>query len=129
MATVIKELSSRLGEGIGAVAASWPSPYVLIGAGAGTLILASHALAAGPRAASQPGFTILDPPWASPLGLFLVGEHFRRAQGHAGIEIPSWASIPRVSLLPQRSLTLPSWYLATWSARISKCFPVGGIPM
>lgn len=78
VAAVIKELSSRLGEDIGAVAASWP-PYVLIAAGAGTLILASRALAAGRLAASQPGFTILDPLWASLLGLFLFGERI-----HAG---------------------------------------------
>jgi hypothetical protein len=76
VAAVIKELSSRLGEGIGAIAASWP-PYVLIAVGAGTLILASHALAAGPLAASQPGFTILDPLWASLLGLLLFGERIR----------------------------------------------------
>ena len=76
VAAVIKELSSRLGEGIGTVAASWP-PYVLIVVGAGTLILASHALAAGPLAASQPGFTILDPLWASLLGLFLYGERIQ----------------------------------------------------
>jgi hypothetical protein len=74
IAAVIKELSARLGEGISAVAASWP-PYVLIVTGAATLILASHALAAGPLAASQPGFTILDPLWASLLGLFLFNEH------------------------------------------------------
>jgi hypothetical protein len=51
--------------------------YVLVGAGAISLLLASHALAAGPLAASQPGFTILDPLSASLLGLFLFGEHFQ----------------------------------------------------
>jgi hypothetical protein len=76
IAAVIKELSSRLGEGINAVTTSWPL-YVLIVAGAATLVLSSHALAAGPLAASQPGFTILDPLWASLLGLFLFGEHVR----------------------------------------------------
>jgi hypothetical protein len=76
VAAVIKELSSRLGGGISAIAASWP-PYVLVAIGAGTLVLASHALAAGPLAASQPGFTILDPLWASVLGLFLFGERIR----------------------------------------------------
>jgi drug/metabolite transporter (DMT)-like permease len=76
IAAVIKELSSRLGGGIDAVATSWP-PYVLIVAGAATLVLASHALAAGPLAASQPGFTILDPLWASLLGLLLFGEHIQ----------------------------------------------------
>jgi hypothetical protein len=76
MAAVIKELSSRLGEGISAVTTSWPL-YVVIVVGAATLVLSSHALAAGPLAASQPGFTILDPLWASLLGLFLFGEHVR----------------------------------------------------
>jgi drug/metabolite transporter (DMT)-like permease len=76
VAAVIKELSSRLGEGIGTIAVSWP-PYVLVAVGAGTLILASHALTVGPLAASQPGFTILDPLWASLLGLFLYGERIR----------------------------------------------------
>jgi len=74
VAAVIKELSSQLGEGINAVATSWPL-YVLMVTGAATLVLASHALAVGPLAASQPGFTILDPLWASLLGLFLFDEH------------------------------------------------------
>jgi hypothetical protein len=41
------------------------------------MLLASHAMAAGPLAASQPGFTILDPLAASLLGVFLFGEHVR----------------------------------------------------
>ena len=41
------------------------------------MLLASHALAAGPLAASQPGFTILDPLTASLLGVLLFGEHIR----------------------------------------------------
>jgi len=76
MAAVIKELSSHLGDGPGAVFTTW-SLYVLIAAGAVTMLLASHALAAGPLAASQPGFTILDPLAASLLGVFLFGEHIR----------------------------------------------------
>ena len=74
MAAVIKELSAHLGGGPGAVFSTW-SLYVLIAAGAVTMLLASHALAAGPLAASQPGFTILDPLTASLLGVFLFGEH------------------------------------------------------
>jgi drug/metabolite transporter (DMT)-like permease len=74
MAAVIKELSSYLGDGVGAIAANW-SPYVLVVVGAATMLLASHALAAGPLAASQPGFTILDPLSASLLGMFLFSEH------------------------------------------------------
>jgi drug/metabolite transporter (DMT)-like permease len=80
LAAVIKELSSRLGDGPGAVFANW-SPYVLIAAGAATLLLASHALAAGPLAASQPGFTVFDPLAASLLGVFLFGEHIRTGAG------------------------------------------------
>jgi hypothetical protein len=76
MAAVIKELSSHLGGGPGAVFSAW-SLYVLIAAGAATMLLASHALAAGPLAASQPGFTILDPLTAGLLGVFLFGEHIR----------------------------------------------------
>lgn len=74
VAAVIKELSSHLGDGIGAVFSTW-SLYVLLVVGAATMLLASHALAAGPLAASQPGFTILDPLAASLLGVFLFGEH------------------------------------------------------
>jgi drug/metabolite transporter (DMT)-like permease len=76
MAAVIKELSSHLGDGLGAVLSTW-SLYVLVVVGAATMLLASHALAAGPLAASQPGFTILDPLAASLLGVFLFGEHIR----------------------------------------------------
>jgi drug/metabolite transporter (DMT)-like permease len=76
VAAVIKELSSHLSGGIGAIVSSW-SLYALIAVGAATLLLASHALAAGPLAASQPGFTILDPLSASLLGAFLFGEHIR----------------------------------------------------
>ena len=57
MAAVIKELSSHLGDGISALVTTW-SLYLLLAAGAATMLLAAHALAAGPLAASQPGFTI-----------------------------------------------------------------------
>ena len=76
VAAVIKELSSHLGGGIGAVFTTW-SLYLLLVVGAATMLLASHALAAGPLAASQPGFTILDPLWAGLLGVFLFAEHIR----------------------------------------------------
>ena len=59
---------------------------MLLGAGALSLLLASHALAAGPLAASQPGFTILDPLAASLLGLFLFGEHFQADRGDLAVE-------------------------------------------
>jgi hypothetical protein len=76
MAAVIKELSSHLGDGIGAIVTTW-SLYLLLAAGAATMLLAAHALAAGPLAASQPGFTIVDPLTASLLGVFLFGEHIQ----------------------------------------------------
>lgn len=78
VAAVIKEFSSHLGAGIGAIFSNW-SVYVLIGAGAASLLLASHALASGPLASSQPGFTIADPLAASLLGIFLFGEHIQAA--------------------------------------------------
>jgi drug/metabolite transporter (DMT)-like permease len=76
VAAIIKELSAHLGGGIGAVFSTW-SLYVLVVVGAATMLLASHALAAGPLAASQPGFTILDPLSAALLGVFLFGEHIQ----------------------------------------------------
>ncbi len=85
VAAVIKEFSYHLGGGAGAIFSNW-SLYVLIGAGALSLLLASHALAAGPLAASQPGFTILDPLAASLLGLFLFGEHFDASTGDLAVE-------------------------------------------
>src|SRR5215469_1796659 len=85
VAAVIKEFSSHLGGGLEDIFSNW-SVYVLLGAGALSLLLASHALAAGPLAASQPGFTILDPLAASLLGLFLFGEHFQPATEDLALE-------------------------------------------
>jgi drug/metabolite transporter (DMT)-like permease len=78
VAAVIKEFSYHIDGGLSSIFSNW-SVYVLVIAGAASLLLASHALAAGPLAASQPGFTILDPLAASLLGLFLFGEHFQAA--------------------------------------------------
>ena len=85
VAAVIKEFSYHLGGGLTGIFTNW-SVYVLIGAGAASLLMASHALAAGPLAASQPGFTILDPLAASLLGLFLFGEHFQDATEDLALE-------------------------------------------
>jgi drug/metabolite transporter (DMT)-like permease len=74
VAAVIKELSSHTGSGFVGIFTNW-SPYVLVVIGAGSILLSSHALAAGPLAASQPGFTIVDPLVASLLGVFLFSEH------------------------------------------------------
>jgi drug/metabolite transporter (DMT)-like permease len=73
-AAVIKELSSHVADGPAAVFTTW-SPYVLAVVGAAAMLLASHAMAAGPLAAAQPGFTIGDPVTAILLGAFLFGEH------------------------------------------------------
>jgi len=90
VAAVIKEFSSHLGGGAAEIFTNW-SVYVLIGAGAASLLLASHALAAGPLAASQPGFTILDPLAASLLGLFVFGEHFQTDRGDLVLEAAALA--------------------------------------
>ena len=92
MAAVIKELSSHLDDGAGAIFSSW-SLYLLIAAGAATMLLASHALAAGPLAASQPGFTILDPLTASLLGMFLFGEHIRTGAADLASEALALAAV------------------------------------
>jgi drug/metabolite transporter (DMT)-like permease len=76
VAAVIKELSSHIGQGVGAVFSNW-AVYVLLVTGAATFLLVSHALAAGPLAASQPGFTIGDPITAALLGVFLFDESLR----------------------------------------------------
>ena len=52
VAAVIKELSSHLGQGLGAVFANW-AVYVLVTTGAGAFLLVSHALAAGPLVRSS----------------------------------------------------------------------------
>ncbi|HTZ93252.1 MAG TPA: DMT family transporter [Streptosporangiaceae bacterium] len=76
VAAVIKELSSHLSAGPGAIFSTW-SLYLLLASGAAAMLLASHALSAGPLAASQPGFTVLNPLTAIVLGVFLFGEHIR----------------------------------------------------
>ncbi|HTR92340.1 MAG TPA: DMT family transporter [Trebonia sp.] len=74
VAAVIKELSSHLAGGPTAIFATW-SPYALAVTGAAAMLLTAHAMAAGPLAASQPGFTIGDPVTAILLGALLFGEH------------------------------------------------------
>jgi drug/metabolite transporter (DMT)-like permease len=74
VAAVIKELSSHLAGGPAAVFTTW-SPYALAVTGAAAMLLTAHAMAAGPLAASQPGFTIGDPVTAILLGALLFGEH------------------------------------------------------
>jgi len=76
------------------------------------MLLASHALAAGPLAASQPGFTILDPLTAGLLGVFLFGEHIRTdAAALAGealalaVVIAGAAALSRSSLIAGENAT------------------------
>src|SRR5260370_42484632 len=56
MAAVIKELSSHLGGGPGAIVSAWPL-YLLLAAGAVTSLLATPPLAARAMAAPSPGVT------------------------------------------------------------------------
>jgi drug/metabolite transporter (DMT)-like permease len=121
MAAVIKELSAHLGGGPGAIVSAW-SLYVLLAAGAVTMLLASHALAAGPLAASQPGFTILDPLSASLLGVFLFGEHIRTGAAALAGEalalaavIAGAAALSRSSLITGENAPASRQYRATLS--------------
>jgi len=86
VAAVIKELSSRVSDGPAAVFTNW-SAYVLIVVGAAAMLLASHAVAAGPLAASQPGFTIGDPVTAVLLGVFVFGERLGTSPGALAAEV------------------------------------------
>ncbi|MGH8982209.1 MAG: DMT family transporter [Acidimicrobiales bacterium] len=76
VAAVVKELSTHLGQGAGAVFGNW-SPYVLVVVGALGMYLASNAFQAGPLAASQPALTMMEPLVASLLGITIFGEHVR----------------------------------------------------
>lgn len=86
IAAVIKELSSHISDGPAAIFGSW-SVYVLMVVGAGATLLASHAMAAGPLAASQPGFTIGDPVVAVLLGTFLFREHLGTSPAALAAEV------------------------------------------
>ena len=107
MAAVVKELSSHLDDSTGAIFSSW-SLYLLIVAGAATMLLASHALAAGPLAASQPGFTILDPLSASLLGMFLFGEHIRTGAADLAGEALALAAVIAAAAVLSHSCRLAS---------------------
>lgn len=85
VAAVIKELSSHLTAGP-AVFSTW-SPYALAVTGAAAMLLASHAMSAGPLAAAQPGFTTGDPVTAILLGTFLFGEHLGTSPAALAVEV------------------------------------------
>ncbi len=84
VAAVIKEMSTH--RTLGSALSSW-TPYVLLGVGAVSMLLAAHALQAGPLAASQPGFTIVDPLVASLLGVFVFSEHLNLAPTDLVVEM------------------------------------------
>lgn len=86
VAAVIKEMSSRLSGGFPAVFTNW-AVYVLMVTGAAAMLLTSHAMTAGPLAASQPGFTLLDPIVAILLGAFLFGERLQTGPADLAGEI------------------------------------------
>ena len=88
VAAVIKELSSRVTGGPAAIFGNW-SVYALMVAGAAAMLLTSHAMAAGPLAASQPGFTILDPVTATLLGVIVFGEHLATTPAALAAELLS----------------------------------------
>lgn len=102
VAAIIKEFSSHLGGGIGAILTTW-SPYALIAVGAATMLLASHALAAGPLAASQPGFTVLDPLSATLLGEFLFAEHLQTRPANLALEAVALAVVVTGALILSHS--------------------------
>ena len=86
IAAVIKELSSHVDGGPAAIFSNW-AVYVLIGAGCAVMLLTSHAMAAGPLAASQPGFTLGDPITAILLGAFLFGETLQTSPAALAAEV------------------------------------------
>jgi drug/metabolite transporter (DMT)-like permease len=85
VAAVIKELSSHVSGGPAEIFTNW-SAYALMITGAAGMLLASHAMAAGPLAASQPGFTILDPVTATLLGALLFGEQLATSPAALAVE-------------------------------------------
>ena len=58
-----------------------------MGIGAAAMLLTSHAIAAGPLAASQPGFTIGDPVTAILLGVFLFNERLGTSPAALAAEV------------------------------------------
>jgi drug/metabolite transporter (DMT)-like permease len=91
VAALVKELSSHTGAGFN-IFLTW-SPYALLAVGAASMLLSSHAFQAGPLAASQPGFTIVDPLVASLLGVFIFEEHLQLAPLAVVIEAAALAAL------------------------------------
>lgn len=131
IAAVSKELSSHVDGGPGAIFGTW-SVYVLMATGVAVMLLTSHAMAAGPLAASQPGFTLGDPVTAILLGAFLFAERLQTSPaaltaqvlGLAVLALGVW-TLSRSDLItghpalapgepprrtPERELTRRSWH-------------------
>ncbi|MHB1928318.1 MAG: DMT family transporter [Acidimicrobiales bacterium] len=90
LAGVIKQLGAVATGGPVDILTSWPV-YALVVAGLASMTLASNALRAGPLAASQPGFTIVDPLIAAVVGVLLFGERLQISAGDLSIEIAALA--------------------------------------
>lgn len=90
VAAVIKELSTH--KTVLSALSSW-TPYVLVGVGSLSMLIAAHALQAGPLPASQPGFTIVDPLVASLLGVFIFSEHLQLGPFDVVVEILALAAL------------------------------------
>jgi drug/metabolite transporter (DMT)-like permease len=119
VAAVIKEFSSHVSDGPAAIFTNW-SVYVLIVVGAAAMLLASHAVAAGPLAASQPGFTIGDPVTAVLLGAFVFGERLGTSPGALAAEVLG------LIVLAAGVLTLSgSWLVIGAESGRADCMPAG----
>lgn len=91
LAGVIKQLGSVVARGgVVGLLTSWPA-YALVVVGLASMTLATNALRAGPLAASQPGFTIVDPLIAATVGVLLFGERLQTGAGDLAIEIAALA--------------------------------------
>lgn len=113
VAAVIKEMSSHLGGGPAAVFGTWPV-YVLMTSGAAAMLLASHAMTAGPLAASQPGFTLLDPVVAIVLGVLVFGERLQASPAALAAQVAGLAvlaggvaALSRSDLISQAPALVP----------------------
>lgn len=85
LAAVIKEAGAHTGHGLGGLLSTW-SPYVLVGVGLASMVLSTNALKAGPLAASQPGFTLVDPLVAGLLGVLMFHDRIDLAPGALVVE-------------------------------------------
>ncbi|MFD5492877.1 DMT family transporter [Streptomyces sp. NPDC001812] len=72
-AALLKEMTGRFSDGLGALLASWP-PYATVAAGAVAFLLLQSAFRAGTLAASQPALTLGDALVSVVLGWALFGE-------------------------------------------------------